>query len=103
MLNTRVCLFVNSDQVITQGNDWKGARSVAFFSRLVFPIGCEMPQTNVRDNGSVYVFHPARFTPKDIFPERTCFLIDYLGYLESQACAHINNPRTYIRIHSIHF
>ena len=43
------------------------------------------------------------FTPKDIFPERTCFPIDYLGYLESQACAHINNPRTYIRIHSIYF
>ena len=74
-----------------------------FSLRVIFAIGCEMAQTNVRENGSVYVFHPARFTPKDIFPERTCFPIDYLGYLESQACAHINNPRTYIRIHSFYF
>jgi len=77
-----------------------------FSLRLIFPIGCEMPQTNVRDNGSIYVFHPARFTSKDIFPQHTCFQIDYLGflgYLDSQACAHINNPRTYIRIHGIDF
>ena len=32
MLNAKVCLFVNGDQVITHRNDWKGASSVAFFS-----------------------------------------------------------------------
>ena len=74
-----------------------------FTSKDIFLICCEMPQTNVCDNGSVYVFHPARFTSKDIFLEHKCFRIDYLGYLESQACEHKNNPRTDIRIHSIHF
>ena len=35
--------------------------------------------------------------------QKIFFRNNYLGYLESQACEHKNNPRTHIRIHSIHF
>lgn len=98
MLNARVCLFVNGDQVITQKNDWKGASSVAFFSAPYFSAWLRRCPKRVFVTTVLFTSFIRQGLHQTIF-----FRKNYLGYLESQACAHKNNPRTHIQIHSIYF
>ena len=84
--------------MITQRNDWKGASSVAFFSAPYFSAWLRRCPKRMFVTTVLFTSFIRQGLHQKIF-----FRNNYLGYLESQACAHKNNPRTHIRIHSIHF